>query len=136
MSTDHHTSPVETATRLPVPSTSRTTPARASCFISDCVYSIHDQTHVGPDAILDSYQANGDEAASKFDAIAYGSAVRADTDRWAVITFTDRITHAGRSHTHTCEQRVRVNAAGLIDRIEHRDLPDEREQLDAFKRSL
>lgn len=100
-----------------------------------CVYRIRGKTIVGAEAIIASYQGNG-EAAQEFDSIAYGSSVRDAGDEsgegWIVIEFWDEITHRGRSHRHQCEQWVRV-ADGAIVEIEHRDLEGELESLNAFK---
>ncbi|MCA9286396.1 MAG: hypothetical protein KDA22_14315 [Phycisphaerales bacterium] len=111
-------------------------PAARALVDAGCVYSIRGRTLCGPDAIVGSYQSNGDAAAQKFDAIAYGSSVAPGTDGWIVITFTDRIRHAGKSLEHVCEQWVRLDAQARIVRIEHHDLPGERERLEAFKRSV
>lgn len=111
-------------------------PAARALLAPDCDYEIRGDTHRGPDAIVASYKGNGDEAARKFDTIEYDSAVRLEAPTRAVIQFTDRIRHAGQSFTHICEQHVTVNADRLITRIEHRDLPGERERLEAFKTDL
>lgn len=99
-----------------------------------CVYTIRGAMIEGPEAIVDSYRGNGDTAARVFDEIAYGSEIAAGEDGWIVVRFFDRITHAGERLEHVCEQWVRVDAAGAIVRIEHRDLPGERERLEAFKK--
>lgn len=100
-----------------------------------CVYTIRGKTIIGAEAVIASYQGNGD-AAQKFDSIAYGSSVCAgDSDPkkgWIVIEFWDEITHRGRSHRHQCEQWARV-VDGAIVEIEHRDLEGEVETLAAFK---
>jgi len=101
-----------------------------------CVYSIRGKTINGAEAVIASYQGNGD-AAQQFDSIAYGSAVRdgrGDPRKgWIVIEFWDEITHRGRVHRHQCEQWVRV-VDGVIVEIEHRDLEGEVEELKSFKR--
>lgn len=98
----------------------------------DCVYRIRTSEFTGPRAIVDEYRKNGDASALRFDSIAYDSAVRRETASTAVITYTDRVRHAGRELVHTCEQLVELDDAGLVRRIEHRDLPGEQEALDAF----
>ncbi len=107
--------------------------AALALIAADCVYSIQEKTHVGPEAIVQSYQGNGDTAARVFDSITYGSSVRAGADGWVVISFSDHITHAGERLDHVCEQWVRVNEVGVIARIEHHDLQGEQERLDAFR---
>lgn len=101
-----------------------------------CTYRIHSSTFTGPEAIVAEYRKNGDAASERFDSIAYESAVRREAGNTAVITFTDRVRHAGRELVHTCEQLVELDAAGLVRRIEHRDLPGEQEALDAFYRAV
>ena len=97
-----------------------------------CSYLIRGQVHHGPDRIVESYQGNG-EAAQRFDEIRYGSAVRPGEEGWVIITFSDHIRHRGEALDHYCEQWLRVSEENRIIRIEHHDLPGQREQLDAFK---
>ena len=99
----------------------------------DCMYRIRGETIRGSGAIVGSYRGNGDTAARVFDEIAYGSEVRGGEDGWVVIRFWDRITHRSERLEHVCEQWVRVGASGRIERIEHRDLPGERERLAVFR---
>lgn len=99
---------------------------------ADCVYRIQGSEFVGPRAIVDEYRKNGDAAAASLDGIEYESSVRRETERSAVITFVDRVRHAGRELVHTCEQVVELDGEGRIRRIEHRDLPGEPEALQAF----
>lgn len=103
------------------------------CLDPDCVYVIRDATHRGPEAIVASYQGNGDWASENIDRIEYESQVEADGTEAALIIFYDHLTHGGRKLSHRCHQWCHVGPRG-IDRIEHRDLPGEKEALDAFKR--
>ena len=101
-----------------------------------CVYRIHSSTFTGPRAIVDEYRRNGDAAAERLDSIEYESAVRRGGGNTAIITFIDRVRHAGRELVHTCEQVVELDGEGLVNRIEHRDLPGEPEALQAFYRAV
>lgn len=105
-----------------------------SLLDDDCMYLIRGERLVGPDQIIASYKGNGDAASAEFDSIAYSSTVRTGDERWVVIEFTDEIRHAGRTLVHRCEQRVRVGEPGRIVRVEHIDLPGERERLEGFRR--
>lgn len=107
----------------------------------ECEYTIRGQTLRGPDAIVASYKGNGDIAARSFDEITYGSEIAPGTgpaEGWVVIRFFDRILHQGEHLEHVCEQWVCVSAGSSggrrrIIRIEHHDLPGERERLGAFR---
>jgi hypothetical protein len=105
----------------------------AALLAPGCTYRIRGDELSGPGPIVASYKGNGDEAAERFDQIAYRSAVRPGHAGTATIEFADNISHAGRTLTHRCEQRISVDDAGRIARIEHIDLPGERERLCAFK---
>ena len=97
----------------------------------------HPLVHLtGPRAIVDEYRREGDAAAERLDSITQESAVRREAGNTAVITFTDRVRHAGRELVHTCEQVIEVDGEGLVTRIEHRDLPGEPEALRAFYRAV
>ncbi len=105
----------------------------ARALLSDgCVYVIRGETYEGPEAIVATYEGNG-EAAKSFDEISYGSSVRGGEDGWIVIEFWDELVHRGEHLRHVCEQWARVDR-GVIVRIEHRDLEGERERLEAFKK--
>ncbi len=107
----------------------------ATALLSDsCIYHIRGKAHQGPEAIISSYQSNGDQATQNFDSITYGSSVRPSDDNRIIIEFWDQITHQGRTHRHMCEQWVRVED-GLITEIEHKDLPGEVEAIGQFKAS-
>lgn len=123
------------ATRFALALDAEDYPTATALLEASASYAIRGQTFDGPDAIIESYRANGDSASSTFDSIAYSSAVREGEDGWLIIAFADHLTHAGRTHEHRCEQWVQVRA-GLIHRIEHHDLPGERERLDAFKQAV
>jgi ketosteroid isomerase-like protein len=106
-------------------------PVAIECLEDDCLYTIADDQHRGPSAIVDSYRASGDWAREHLDGIAYESSLRWE-DGQVVVHFVDHLTHAGRRFTHRCEQVLEFSDPGRIVAIEHRDLPGEREALSSF----
>ena len=62
----------------------------------------------------------------------YGSRVESAGDGAFVIEYTDDIGHAGERLVHRCHQRITLDDAERIRRIEHVDLPGETEAVDAF----
>ncbi len=106
--------------------------AASALLDAACVYDIRGERHCGPDAIIASYRSAGEWVRETFDAVAYESAVRLESDPEFVIEFADLLTHAGVHHRHECEQRVRVDGDRKIVRIEHIDLPGETERLSAY----
>lgn len=122
---------METATRLALALDREDYEGAAALLAPGCTYRIGTEAFEGPAAIVASYRENGEWVKRAIDAVEYESEVREDPGG-AVITYRDRLEHAGRRHTHTCEQRIRVDGAGRVCEIEHRDLPGERESLDAF----
>ncbi len=105
--------------------------ATAELLSMQCKYSCRDQVYVGPQAILNSYRTTGDSAKERFDNIEYDSIVQLLTANTAQIHFVDHLYHNGGKHTFECEQRIEVRE-GKITRIEHLDLPGQREALKAF----
>jgi hypothetical protein len=126
------TSPIEIAARFAQTLDHEDYPAATALLSDSCVYQIRGNTHKAPEAIIATYQSNGDQATQNFDSITYGSSIRPSNDDRIIIEFWDQITHRGRTHKHQCEQWVRVES-GLITEIEHRDLPGEVEALKEFK---
>jgi hypothetical protein len=106
--------------------------AAASCLASACEYSIRGRVHRGVEAILAAYREAGSWAASELDGVRFESSVRLVRGGGAVVTFVDHLERAGEQVTHRCEQRLAFDEAGKICRIEHVDLPGEREALAAF----
>jgi len=128
--------PIDIAARFAVALDEEDYAAARALLDEQCVYTISDDTHRGPDAIVASYKDNGDAASQKFDEITYGSAVRPGDDGWIIIAFTDDLRYGEHTLHHVCEQWVKVNDAGRICRIEHHDLPGERERLAAFRKLI
>jgi hypothetical protein len=109
--------------------------AAALYLAPDCEYSIRGRVHRGSQAVLASYREAGEWGAANLDGVRFESSVRAAGDGGAIVTFVDHIEHRGQRHTHRCEQRLEFDTAGLVRRIEHVDLPGEREALEGFLRS-
>jgi hypothetical protein len=110
------------------------TGARA-CLEDDCVYVGLDETWRGSDAIVASYADASTWAHRTFDEVRYASEVGAAEGATVPVTFTDYLLKAGgRWHRYRCRQEFTVGGAGRIVRIEHRELPGEREALDAYFR--
>jgi hypothetical protein len=108
-------------------------PTAARLISGDCVYRIGESVFRGPTEITESYRTNGDEAAALFESIEYASSVEPTANPGAaLITFEDRIRHGERTLIHRCQQLVTLDADGRIHEIEHRDLPGERDALQAF----
>jgi hypothetical protein len=88
----------------------------------NCIYNIKGKE------IIDFYRKADAWCKKTLDAYKYESSV----DEEGVITFYDHITHSGLKHTHCCKQRITLNNDGLITRIEHIELPNQREAIDKF----
>ncbi len=109
-----------------------------------CVYVFRGTEMRGAEAIVGSYAAAAEWARESFDQIRYESAIAdegedGDGRRRFRVRFVDLTRHKGVDHRHECEQVVFVGSppaggerSGLIERIEHVDLPGERERLLAF----
>ena len=106
----------------------------AHAFLSPtCTYEIGERALKGPDSIIASYKANGEWVASNINSVTYRSSIKEDVDddRFFV-RFEDQLIHKGKQLTHACQQMMKLDASGKINRIEHRDLPGEPEALKAF----
>lgn len=91
---------------------------------------------MGRAAIMESYREAGEAARSEFAQITYLSDVTAVADGLARINFCDQLCHHGLSFTFECQQVIEVDPDGLIRRILHVDLPDQREALEEFRRRV
>lgn len=108
----------------------------AACVAMDCVYRFRGTELVGPTEIIVSYRKSAAWARASFDGMRYESRLAGEEPgRWRV-RYTDLTEHRGLTHRHECEQVLWSDAAGLIGRIEHVDLPGEREKLMAFLASV
>jgi hypothetical protein len=99
-----------------------------------CEYVCRGEEYHGPTAIIETYRSNGESARREFDRIEYESAVHGLSDRSAEIHFVDRLCRNGEWHTFQCRQIVEVGGDGRIVRIEHVDLPGQREALAEYRR--
>ena len=100
---------------------------------SACVYEVGDEVHEGPDAILASYAASAAWVRRTFDDVRYESLAEPLPDGRVSVLYTDYLVLAGgRMHRHRCRQTLTIASDGHVTRIEHQDLPGEREALEAF----
>lgn len=97
----------------------------------DCRYETGHGELVGPDAIIASYRESAEWGSQALDQVVYESAVEERDGSFRVL-YTDRITHEGQAFEYRSCQRLWLNAAGLVARIVHEELPGEREALQAF----
>jgi hypothetical protein len=100
----------------------------------DCTYQVRSKVLRGPDSIVGSYKANGEWGAANIDSIEYRSHIEENVGKRFVVRYEDHLLHSGKRLTHACQQLVELDASGRISRIEHMDLPGEREALEAFFR--
>ena len=56
--------------------------AAGECLSKDCIYDSPKGKVVGPEAILVSYQSNGDSARDRFDSIVYSHSIRQMKSDW------------------------------------------------------
>ena len=106
-----------------------------SLLARDCEYAFRGGTLHGPEAIIGCYRDIGQWVHESFDSVRYESRVEAMPDGRVRIHFRDRIDHGEHHLDFRCQQVLSVDERGLIDRIEHVDLPGERERADAFNRA-
>lgn len=108
--------------------------ATARGMISDdCVYELGERVLNGPDEILASYAESAAWVRRTLDDVRYESAVERLPDGRASVLYTDYLVLAGgRMHRHQCRQDLTIDEDGLVRRIEHRELPGERDTLNAF----
>ena len=101
----------------------------------DCAYETLRETLRGPDPIVDSYRAASEWARRTFDEVRYESEVQSVSGATACVTFIDYLLKAGHGwHRYRCQQEFTLGADGRIVRIVHRDMPGEREALEAYFR--
>ncbi len=98
----------------------------------ECIYDCRGTTTVGPKAIVGSYAAVDAWVHDTFENVAYQSTIEDRSPTEALITFRDQMSHGAHQLDFRCQQRIEVNASGLLVRIEHIDLPGEREKADRF----
>ena len=97
-----------------------------------CRYDCRGDTTEGAGAIISAYREVDEWVKRTFERVRYNSQVAALEDGRYRITFRDLIDHRSRHLDFRCQQLLSLDAAGKITRIEHFDLPGERERADAF----
>ena len=98
-----------------------------------CVYVLAADVYEGPDAILAVYADTAAWVRRTFDDVRYQSEVEPLPDGRVSVLYTDFLVLAGgRMHRHRSRQDLTIDLNGRVTRIEHRELPGEREALDAF----
>jgi hypothetical protein len=106
--------------------------AARAMLAADCGYQGPAGALLGPDAIVSSYRDQDTAARQLFDAVEYRSKITRTGADNACISFSDHIVSGGRKHVYRCRQRLHFRPDGLIDCIEHEELPGERERLLRF----
>jgi len=99
----------------------------------ECNYHIGDELYVGPDEIAGLYEKNLIEGKAKFDKLVWGKCriEKVEPDIFEVY-FSDFLTHQGITHNYQCKQRITINDSLLVIKIQHIELPNQREALNAF----
>jgi hypothetical protein len=110
--------------------------AAEAMLSEECEYTCRDRVYRGPSTIIESYRCTGDSANRDFDNVEYESNVRGLTDNVAVIHFIDHLYHKKEQFTFKCQQVIEVDDDGRITRIEHVDLPGQREALSEFMQQI
>ena len=109
----------------------------ARLLSNDCVYAARSGAIVGVASILASYREASAWAKDHLDSVRYESSVHPEPIGGLVsVSFFDHVCRIGTSHTYQCAQRLSVNQSGEIVRIEHVELPGQREALFSFLSSV
>ena len=99
----------------------------------NCNYEIGGQTLTTKDSIAGLYEKNMKEGKVKFDELVWGkSEIKKVSEDQYDVYFSDFLKHKGISHNYKCKQRITINSDNLVERIDHMELPGERESLDAY----
>ena len=98
----------------------------------DCVYEFRGTRLCGAATVMKPYRDNGARARTLFDEVRYESRVLSADERGAVLEFVDHLRKGSATCVHRCHQLLSVGSDGGILRVEHVDLPGERESLLAF----
>jgi hypothetical protein len=111
--------------------------AAAKYLAADCRYVLTpDGVYVGPDTILAKYRQSDEKARREFDSVEYSNEVSSTASGCAIVTFVDALRKCGAMHTYRCSQIVYFDEDEKINRIEHREIPGERKQLNEFRQSF
>lgn len=125
---------VETAKRFAKSLDAEDYPAARAMIGDNCEYMCRGCVYHGPSAIIDAYRRSGDSAEREFDEVKYKSTVTAVGDKTALIHFTDYLSNDDEQFAFECQQIIEIGDDGRITRIEHIDLPGQRESLSEFRR--
>jgi len=101
-----------------------------------CIYQTTDGPLVGAAAICDSYREASNWGKQHLDLLSYESEVQVAQGTAVTIVFIDHIEHRGQAHTYRCAQALHFGAYGFIERIEHVELPGQREALVSYLASV
>ena len=96
-----------------------------------CVYHAPQRTVHVAERIIDSYRSASRWARETFDELHFESDV-CRKDDLIEITYTDRSRCGDVRHVYQCRQLLRFDPGGVVIEITHREIPGEREALDAF----
>ena len=111
--------------------------AGAQCLADNCRYALaSDNTYVGRDAIIASYRESDEKADREFDRVTYSSDVSLGANGSAIVTFVDELQKCDATHTFRCLQIVYFGENERINRIEHCEIPGERERLTQFRKAV
>ncbi|MBU0507028.1 hypothetical protein KJ708_13650 [bacterium] len=106
--------------------------AALTCLDDNCIYYCRGKVYSGNKSIISEYRKNSDWAENAFENISYESSTETISDKQFKIHLTDKVSHKGHYLHHKSEQILLFNDSGLIERIEHIDLPGEREKAAKF----
>lgn len=104
----------------------------SKCLTTNCEYVFRGNLMSGAGLIVDMYRSIGEWVEKTFDSVRYESSLESLHSESVKIKFRDIMDHRGHHLDFRCEQIIRVNSEGLIDRIEHFDLPGESEKAARF----
>jgi acetyl esterase/lipase len=124
---------LQTAERLAAALDAEDYEAVRACLSASCVYHGPDGVLTGRDAIVASYREVGEAGRGRFEEIKYESQARLEGPDSVVITFTDHLRLGRAWHRFSCRQYVRVGSDGLVEAIQHEEIPGERERLHQFE---
>lgn len=102
-------------------------------LLDDCRYEFRGSIIEGADAIIASYQGDGDKARDHFDQIDYESSIVAIDDATTRIEYTDIVAHASERLVHRCAQEIHADGEERVTLIRHIDYDGELETAEAFK---
>jgi predicted N-acetyltransferase YhbS len=98
----------------------------------NCEYAFRGELIQSPDAIIHTYRVASEKAKCLFDRIEYKSEITEIGPDRVVVKFCDRLETHGQSHDYCSKQQLSFGPDGRIVRIDHDDIPGEREALDGF----